>query len=382
MTDLAILDTLRRYPDLEAPNLVAVDASDRLILDEAAADVAAAGPGAVVTLGDHYGALTLGALALGATAVRSYQDSLLGERALASNGPGADYRSLPLGRELLDGARVVLLQLPKSLDELDELASAIARFAAPDVMVVAGGRLKHMTREMNVVLGRHFGEVTASLARQKSRALTARGPIVTPDGFSQREFPQREFPQREFNEELDLWVCAHGGAFSGTKLDIGTRFLLSVMDQAVPDARLAIDLGCGTGILAAAIARSRPELRVIATDQSRIAVASAEATMAANDIANVTVVRDIGLESQPDASADLILLNPPFHTGAAVTTGIAENLFREAARVLRPGGELWTVFNSSLGYRPELQQLVGPTREVARNAKFTVAASSRPDSRS
>jgi len=369
MPDLAVLDSLRRYPDLEAPNLVAVDASDRLILDEAAADVATAGPGTVVTLGDHYGALTLGALALGATAVRSYQDPLLGERALAANSPAGDFRSLPLGADLLGGARVVLLQLPKSLAELDELAGAIARFASPEVLLVAGGRLKHMTREMNAVLGRHFGEVTASLARQKSRALIARGPVPAAD----------EFPQRELVEELGLWVCAHGGAFSGAKLDIGTRFLLSVIDDAVPDARLAIDLGCGTGILAAALARSRPHLRVIATDQSRVAVASAEATMAANGIDAVTVVRDLGLESQPDSSADLILLNPPFHTGAAVTTGIAEKLFGDAARVLRPGGELWTVFNSSLGYRPVLQRMVGPTREIARNAKFTVTASSRPE---
>jgi 16S rRNA (guanine1207-N2)-methyltransferase len=382
MTDLALLDSLRRWPDLEAPNLVAVDASDRLILDEATSDVAAAAPGTVVTIGDRYGALTLGAIALGATAVRSYQDALLGERALLhnallnnallNNGPAADFRSLPLGPELLDGARVVLMQLPKSLAELDELAGAIARFAAPDVVVVSGGRLKHMTHEMNTVLAKHFGEVTASLARQKSRALTARAPIASTDVVA-----QRDFPQREFIHELDLWVCAHGGAFSGTSLDIGTRFLVSLLDQAMPDARLAIDLGCGTGILAAAIARSRPQLRVIATDQSRIAVASAEATMAANDIDTVTVVRDLGLESQPDASAYLILLNPPFHTGAAVTSGIAESLFRDAARVLRPGGELWTVFNSSQGYRPALQRLVGPTREIARNAKFTVVASSR-----
>ena len=377
MTDLTVLDALRRYPDLEAPNLFAVDASDRLILDEAAADVAAASPGTVVTLGDHYGALTIGALALGATAVRSYQDSLIGERALAGNSPDGDYRRLPLDAELLGGARVVLMQLPKSLAELDELAGAIARFADPDVRVFAGGRLKHMTIEMNTVLGRHFGEVSVSLARQKSRVLVARHPLSAPD----------EFPQRTFVEELGLWVCAHGGAFAGAKLDIGTRFLLSVIDGALPDAAradgaVAIDLGCGTGILAAALARSHPHLRVIATDQSRIAVASATATMAANGLDAVTVVRDIGLESQRDASADVILLNPPFHTGAAVTTGIAESLFRDAARVLRPGGELWTVFNSSLGYRAVLQRVVGPTREVARNAKFTVAASSRLDTRS
>jgi 16S rRNA (guanine1207-N2)-methyltransferase len=31
-----VLDDLRRHPDVEAPNLHAVDATDRLLLDEAA----------------------------------------------------------------------------------------------------------------------------------------------------------------------------------------------------------------------------------------------------------------------------------------------------------------------------------------------------------
>ena len=55
---------LRRDPDVEAPDLVAVDATDRLLLDEAAALLAACGPGEVVVVDDSYGALTLGAVAL------------------------------------------------------------------------------------------------------------------------------------------------------------------------------------------------------------------------------------------------------------------------------------------------------------------------------
>jgi len=42
-----------------------------------------------------------------------------------------------------------------------------------------------------------------------------------------------------------------------------------------------------------------------------------------------------------------------------------------------PGGELWCVWNSHLRYRSLLERLVGPTRQVARNPKFTVTASTR-----
>lgn len=365
-------DLLRRFPDIEADNLFAVDASDRLILDEASTALAAH-PDAVAVIGDRYGALTLGAAALhGAHGIRVFQDSLSGEFALGHNAAAAElddrYANHELGAELLAGARVVLLQLPRSLNELDEIAAAIARHAAPDVAVFAGGRIKHLSQAMNEVLGKHFDSVSATLARQKSRVLVARGPKPA----------DSEFPQREYHQELDLWVSAHGGAFAGTKLDIGTRYLLGFLREMKADARTAVDLGCGTGILAAALAKSRPGLAVLATDQSWAAVASARATAEANDLP-FTVTRDVGLSKQPDACADLILLNPPFHVGSAVHAGVALGLFDEAARVLKPGGELWTVFNSHLKYRAALMRAVGPTRLVGQNPKFTVTVSTVPE---
>ena len=369
-------DRLRRFPDVEADNLFAVDASDRLILDEAAGVLAEAGSGEVVVIEDRYGALTLGAAALaGARGIRVHQDVLSGELALTLNAADAgladSYRSLILGEELLANARVVLIQLPRSLAALDEFADAIRRFAAPDVVVIAGGRIKHMTPTMNAVLRRHFGELQVSSARQKSRVLRAAAPTA-----SATQPTVSTWPNSVEHADLGLTICAHGAAFAGATVDIGTRYLLEFLDRMKTDARSAIDLGCGTGVLAATLARRRPALRVTATDQSAAAVASARATMVANALADrVTVVRDDALQSQPDASAELIVLNPPFHIGSSVHAGIALKLFEDAGRVLQPGGELWSVWNTHLGYRPALTRLVGPTHQVGRNAKFTVTVS-------
>jgi 16S rRNA (guanine1207-N2)-methyltransferase len=375
-------DRLRRWPDVEADNLFAVDASDRLILDEADdALTAAASGGTVVVLGDHYGALTLGVAGLHprlAGGIRVHQDELSGERALAANaaeaGLAGAYRSLPLGEELLGGATVVIMQLPRSLSALDELAEAVARWADPAVTVFAGGRIKHMTVAMNEVFGRHFGELSVSQARQKSRVLRVSAPIRAASGA----VTATAWPHAAEHADLGLTICAHGAAFAGTSLDIGTRFLLGFLPHMKPAAATAIDLGCGTGVLAAALAQARPALQVTASDQSAAAVASAMATMVANGLTGqVTVVRDDALQSQPDASAELIVLNPPFHIGASVHAGIALKLFEDAARVLRPGGELWCVWNTHLGYKQALSRLVGETRQVGRNAKFTVTVSTR-----
>jgi 16S rRNA (guanine1207-N2)-methyltransferase len=63
--------------------------------------------------------------------------------------------------------------------------------------------------------------------------------------------------------------------------------------------------------------------------------------------------------------------------GAAVVTTAADRLFAAAARVLRPGGELWTVYNSALRYKATLARLVGPTAVAQQTPKFTVTVSTR-----
>ena len=368
-------DDLRRWPDVEATNLQAWDATDRLLLDEAGA--LPDGPDDVVVIGDRHGALTLGALERGATRVRVHQDGVLGERALVANadrrGLGHDESGMPFAHHALDsslveGARVVLLQLPRSLDELDEVAQLVAAHAHPDVRLVAGGRVKHMTRSMNDVLAQSFSDVQASLARQKSRVLHCSEP---------RADVTSTWPRSQRHDDLGLTVVAHGGVFAGTGVDIGTRLLL----EHIPEMRAAdraIDLACGSGVVAAALALARPDLEVLATDQSAAAVASTRATAHANAVGDrVEAVRADGLETVETGSAQLILLNPPFHVGAAVHTGLAERLFDDAARALEPGGELWCVWNSALSYRPYLDKVIGSTKQVQRTTKFTLTSSRR-----
>lgn len=149
-----------------------------------------------------------------------------------------------------------------------------------------------------------------------------------------------------------------------------------VVHGIAPD--LLVDLGCGSGALAAVAARRYPAARVIATDRSAAAVGSAMATVVANGLAaRVEVTHDDVGAGIADAAADLVLLNPPFHLGQSVHTGAATRLFEAASRMLRSGGELWCVFNSSLGYRGELTRLIGETEQISRTPKFTIVRSIR-----
>jgi 16S rRNA (guanine1207-N2)-methyltransferase len=378
---------LRRWPDVEAENLHAYDAGDRLLLEAAAAaGVPTFEEGRVAIVNDHYGALTLGALSLGVRGPRVHQDALSGERAIDANaarlaGPAEQrptitpgFRHVPLGPELFEGATTVLVQLPRSLDALEEISSLAARHAAADATLLAVGRVKHMSLAMNAVLERYFTTVDAGLARQKSRVLTASRPRPAAD------LPAHRFPlaaSHDVGLGTPLRLRAFGATFGGAKLDPGTRFLLPLLDGMAPVGS-AVDLGCGNGTIAAYMALARPTLRVLARDQSSSAIASTRATAEANHVGDrVEAARDDALSALPAGSCEAVVLNPPFHMGNTVHAGIALKLIADAGRALAPGGELWCVWNSHLVYRPHLQRLVGPTRQVARNPKFTVTVSTR-----
>ncbi|WP_307496711.1 class I SAM-dependent methyltransferase [Arthrobacter woluwensis] len=433
---------LSRWPDVEADNLQAFDGADRLLLEHASEQLdrlQAEGihDPEVVVIGDRYGAISLPLLARstegGPAAVsrlRIWQDLATGEAALDANAARLgitgfvrihDDESSPAlyGPALLAGARLVLLRLPKNLAELAELSEAIAEHAHPDVVVLAAGMVKHMTLSMNDVLGADFASVTASLAKGKARVLTATRPrtdqsradrpvadqpravgpgepVTAPDsgvaadpnpdtnpgpdatGHSTSSFPVREWHEGLGREgDLALEVHAHGAVFAGAKVDIGTRFLLDFLPR-MPEVATAIDLGCGSGVLATLLAASQPGVRVVASDVSAAAVRSARLTATAHGVGDrVLAVHTDALDGFPSGSAELILLNPPFHLGHSVHAGAALKLFRAAAEVLSPGGELWTVWNSHLGYLPALEKYVGPTDIVGRNRKFTVTRTRR-----
>ncbi|NNG20671.1 methyltransferase [Naumannella sp. ID2617S] len=305
------------------------------------------------TTGDPGPVLVLDSPALTAAARQRWSD------VRAYDDLPADHTEAPL-----DAADVTLVlgRLPKSLGALEEYAQRIAATADPSAHLVLGGRTRHMTRSMNDTLASRFGEVRASLGRQKSRALIANHPTPGPV----------DWPRHRHHADLDLTLHAHGATFGGTRVDPGTRLLISALDRLTPPGPQAIDLGCGNGTLTAVLARRG--LSVTAVDNSRAATAATRATLAANGLSATIQLAD-GLTGRPPDSADLIVTNPPFHVGTAKDTSPTLAMFRDAGRVLRPGGELWAVWNAHLPYLPALWRAVGRTAILTRDPRFIVTRS-------
>ncbi len=325
----------------------------------------------VAVLDDLDGALTT-ALLDGGHRPRVWCDDLRDEESalLASvdRRDGAEIARTP--EEAVTGARLVLWRLPKAVGAVEEYAGLIARHSAPAVRVVAAGRDKHLSRGMNEALARHFTDVRASLGHRKARALLAEGPNPGPIAW----------PRTGHLAPFDLDLAAHGATFSTFRLDHGTALLASVFEQW-PDAEHAIDLGCGSGVLAALLARTGR--RVTAIDVTWSGCDATRLTAEANGL-QIEVLRRDGLAGWSDP-VGLIVMNPPFHVGSAKDTEPTRALIDQAAAALTEDGELWCVYNSHLPYLHWLNRAVGPTRIVTRDRGYLVTRSVRrpnaPDDR-
>lgn len=338
---------------------VTLDPVSALLLDEAGEPIAGAASSPILVLDDPALATHLHGAG---HEVRAYCDDLRDELLLPVAGLAA------VDEAALAGVRVVLARLPKSLGLLEDYAQRIAGFGGPDVHLLAGGREKHLSRGMNEVLGRSFGQVRASLGRQKSRVLHALEPVAGP----------LSWPKRTVVAEVDLTVVSHAGTFAAGRLDAGTRLLLGALEAALPDQPpagaapvRAVDLGCGTGIVAAWLARRG--LQVFAVDTSRAAVASARDTAVANRL-SIELWRADSLAGEAPGSIGLVACNPPFHLGTTKDSTPGFDLLRGTLPALGPGAEVFTVFNSHLPYLQFLRADLGPTRVVARDRSYTVTS--------
>lgn len=115
--------------------------------------------------------------------------------------------------------------------------------------------------------------------------------------------------------------------------------LVTMVARAAAGAGSALDVACGTGDLAFAVARALPIVAVRGVDPSLEMLARASARRAATPMAiadRVTFVRgDLGRLPAADGSVDLLTAGYAFRNAASLPVALGE-----CARVVRSGGVL------------------------------------------
>ncbi|MDE2116843.1 MAG: methyltransferase, partial [Patescibacteria group bacterium] len=163
------------------------------------------------------------------------------------------------------------------------------------------------------------------------------------------------------------------GVFSSGELDDGTRFLL----ENIPFNKTKIlDIACGAGVIGAIYNKLAPKNDVTMSDSSILAVKASEETVKKNNLDAKVLLSDVF--SSVDGTFDLILSNPPFHTGVETDYSFIERFARDAKKHLNRGGEVYVVANSFLPYEETLGKYIGPAETVVNDGTFKVIRATRP----
>lgn len=118
-----------------------------------------------------------------------------------------------------------------------------------------------------------------------------------------------------------------------------TELLVETALALLPAAELrVVDLGTGSGAIAAAVATERPAWRVIATDYSAGALAVAVENFTGLELASVNPIRCDWLRAFADDAFDAILSNPPYIEDSDPHLAKGDLRF-EPRSALTPGGD-------------------------------------------
>ena len=161
------------------------------------------------------------------------------------------------------------------------------------------------------------------------------------------------------------------GIFSQKKLDLGTRILIENLEISF-DKKTIIDMGCGYGPIAIAMANKYRDKAVFAYDINERAVNLTNQNAKKNNVLVRAFQSD--LFSKVKVSADVIITNPPIRTGK-------QNIFRlyeEAFVNLNLNGELWLVIRNQQGAnssKTKLIELFGNCETVLKKKGYQVLKS-------
>ncbi|MBW2382416.1 MAG: methyltransferase [Deltaproteobacteria bacterium] len=147
------------------------------------------------------------------------------------------------------------------------------------------------------------------------------------------------------------------GVFSAKRLDVGTELMLEAL-AGQPAPKQVLDIGCGIGALGLAALATWPDARATLLDGDARAVACARRNAQTLGVSErCDLVWWDAREPCPGIDFDLILLNPPFHTGKHVDLAPARAMFQRVGEALAPRGRALVVANRTLPWERDLSDL-------------------------
>jgi 16S rRNA (guanine1207-N2)-methyltransferase len=166
----------------------------------------------------------------------------------------------------------------------------------------------------------------------------------------------------------ELQICSLPGVFSYGELDKGSELLLQNLPEKLSGSLL--DFGCGAGVIACYLQKKYPHLQIDLIDINCYALESAKLSLSKNNLQGNVFPSNVF--SDVDKKYNLLLSNPPFHSGKETDYLAAETFISRSPNYLQNGGSLSLVANKFLKYEPLLEKAFHNLSTIKENNKFKI----------
>jgi 16S rRNA (guanine1207-N2)-methyltransferase len=210
-----------------------------------------------------------------------------------------------------------------------------------------------------------------SIQKNKCRAF-----FVTEDGtWDEKTFDQwRELARRRPIPDTDY--VTEPGVFSSDHIDPGSQLLADHLPDDLSGA--VADLGGGWGFLSAEALRRCPAIeRLDLFEADSRALDCARQNLAPHASKHLIAWHWHDVRAGLPGQYDVIVMNPPFHTGHATNVDLGRAFLLVAIAALNPGGRLFLVANRQLPYEPVLDAGGLTWRKLAESTVHKVIAAQR-----
>ncbi len=273
----------------------------------------------------------------------------------AHNSPQGCCKVVTHESEIQNGQLQAVIKAPKNFEQLKFWLAICSERLVEGGEIWLAGMAKHMPVAWLQWLEAHCEHYQQYRIEKKARLIK----LVKPASVT---------PKTQGYIYNGLNFSALPGVFSGNKLDIGSQSLLPHL--GIISGGTVADIGCGNGLLSLLIKQKSPNTRVIACDDSMLAVRSAFNNAQSNNI-DIEVLHSNALD-KVNETLDWVVCNPPYHDGHKELTNIAATMFDHSSTKLKPGGQLLVVANRHLPYGKILHRLFRNVDVLKRDSKFNV----------
>ncbi|MFD0859431.1 class I SAM-dependent methyltransferase [Roseovarius aquimarinus] len=227
-----------------------------------------------------------------------------------------------------------------------------------------------------IVDGQKTDGIESAMKACRKQADGVSGPINKAHGKLFWMDPAPELPgwRAGAPAEIEGGFVTAPGVFSADGIDPASQALAEALPETL--GAHVIDLGAGWGYLTHRALEREAIARIDAVEADHVALACARRNVAD---ARAQFHWEDALRWRPDALADAVLMNPPFHTARKADPALGRAFIAAAAEMLKPSGQLWMVANRHLPYEQTLAGLFADVSELpGGDTRFKLLHARRP----